>query len=1085
MTDRSDCCSGSDCCGPTPNRREFLAAASVSAFGSLLPRGLGGGRGPDHFVPADKQLDPAWVARLTARAPVAPWRGEQLRTIGMPCGGVGAGQLYVTGDGQLAHWWIANDTRHSSYGGQTTIVTSDGEQGVCYGTFAPHRPIEQGTLLAWHAGDDQDQVVELGARDFPATSCLGEYPVATIDYERAESPLPLAIRAEVFSPFVPLDARASATPATLLRYTLHNRGDRPIVARLVQYVRNPVLQAVRADVQALSRNVAFAMPGTPALHGVLMDTIDTLETPAGATPEEVFADFENGYGGWRIESGDAFGDAPAEGTLPHQNRVSGFEGKHLVNTFRDGDRSIGVLTSTEFVVRRPFITFRIGGGADLQHLSLALEIVAATGRRVVRRATGQENEHLRHSCWDVREFVGQRAVLVIRDEERGAWGHVNVDDIRFTDAPPPAARATATHPQAGEVALVSLGGETHATADAGTLAELRQALTNGTVPARGSARAPVQQPPLAALAQQMLLAPGQRCTVTFALCWFFPHRRQRDDEGVGPGQPCGTEGPRVGAMYANWFGSALAVARHLAEQGQRLTAATFACRDALYRDTTLPGWLVQRAAASLSTLATGTVQWWENGRLWAWEGVGCCSGTCGHVWNYAMGMAWLFPELERSVRELQDFAPGLGLKRDGAIGFRGTANYRWAGDAQGGYVLKAWREHRLAPDGAFLRRNWPAIKQALGFLIAQDGAGAAPDGLLEGEQHNTYDIEFFGGNTMVGSLYLGALRAGARMATLQGEPEFAAQCEALAARGAEISMQRLWNGEYFVQQVPAEKRDEKYQYGDGCLSDQLLGQWFADTVGLGHLYPRDAVRKALQSIWRYNWAPDIQPQTQAHHPERDFAKPGEAGLFVCTWPKSTHPGERSVRYRDEVWTGIEHQVAAHLLREGFVTEALAIERAIHERYDGTKHNPFNEVECGDHYARALASWSVLLAAAGFECDAPAGGFGFAPRLQPDDFRAFFSAGTGWGTIAQKREAGRQRQEIVVRGGELTLALLAFELPTGARLASITMENDGGAPAAVTFAQTGTRVELKPASPLRVRPGADGAPGRVAIVLHHA
>ncbi|MBM4063835.1 MAG: hypothetical protein FJ265_22465, partial [Planctomycetes bacterium] len=208
MTDRSDCCPGSGCCNPGPSRREFLATTGAAAFGALRPPGLQQ-PGPDHFVPADKQLAPAWVGRLTARAPVEPWRGEALRTIGMPCGGVGAGQLYVTGDGRLAHWWIANDTRHSSYGGQTTIATPDGEQGVCYGSFAPARPVEQGTLLAWRQGDGAMQNADLDAAAFPGTTFLGEYPVATIDYERPAAPLPVAVRAEVFSPFVPLDARAS------------------------------------------------------------------------------------------------------------------------------------------------------------------------------------------------------------------------------------------------------------------------------------------------------------------------------------------------------------------------------------------------------------------------------------------------------------------------------------------------------------------------------------------------------------------------------------------------------------------------------------------------------------------------------------------------------------------------------------------------------------------------------------------------------------------------------------------------------------------------------------------------------------
>lgn len=1074
MNDRtSDCCPGGDC-SPGPNRREFLATSSVVAFGSLQGRPLAAGE-VDHYVPADKKLSPVWVAQLTARAPVAPWRGASLRTIGMPCGGIAAGQLYVTGDGRLAHWWIANDARHTSYGGQTTIRTPDGEQGVCYGSFAPARPIEQGALLALRAGAGPTEVVALDAAECPGTTFLGEYPVATIDYERPRAPLPVAVRAEVFSPFVPLEPRASATPATVLRYSLHNRSTAPVVATLASYLRNPVLHAVRSELQATARNTAIRIDG---LAGVLLDT---LASDAAVDDEgELFADFENGYGHWQ-KRGDAFGDAPAKGTLPDQQPVSGFTGEHLVNTYRGGDRSEGTLVSPEFVVRRPFLTFRIGGGNDLDGLSLSLALTGSQPNRTVRSATGRDSEQLRLSCWDVREFVGQRAVLVIRDRRTGAWGHLNVDEIRFADAPPAATRPDATLPQAGDVMLAGLDPDTTAIADVGSVAELRQQLQRGTVAARGSGQAPLQTPPLAAVVRQIALAPGERATVTFVVAWHFPNRRQRDDEGTGPGQQVGQDGPRVGNMYANWFRSSLGVMQHLATNLPSLAAATFACRDALYRDTTLPGWFVQRAAASLSVLATATVQWWENGRLWAWEGVGCCAGTCGHVWNYAQGLAWMFPQLERSVREHQDFAPGLGMKKDGAIGFRGTARSRWAGDSQAGYVLKAWREHRLSRDDGFLRRNWPAIRRTLQFLLQQDGQ--MPDGLLEGEQHNTYDIEFFGGNTMVGSLYLGALRAGAKMAARMGDQPFAAQCDTLAARGAELTMQRLWNGEYFVQELPGERQNARYQYGDGCLSDQLLGQWFADQIGLGPLYPKEAIRKALAAIWRYNWAPDIGPQAKAHRPERDFAKPGEGGLFTCTWPKSAHRGEHGVRYRDEVWTGIEHQVAAHLLREGFVTEGLAIERAVHERYDGEKHNPYNEVECGDHYARSLASWSCLLAAAGLQFDGPAGHLAFAPRLQPEDFRGFFAAGTGWGSLAQRRTATAQTQTIELRGGDLSLRSLGCEVPPGRKVVRAEVAVADASPVAVPFAQQGEQVELRPAAPIVLRATGPATPVLLTATLH--
>ncbi|MDI9443813.1 MAG: GH116 family glycosyl hydrolase, partial [Planctomycetota bacterium] len=374
----------------------------------------------------------------------------------------------------------------------------------------------------------------------------------------------------------------------------------------------------------------------------------------------------------------------------------------------------------------------------------------------------------------------------------------------------------------------------------------------------------------------------------------------------------------------------------------------------------------------------------------------------------------------------------------------------WAGDGQAGTVLKAYREHLVSPDDAFLKRNWPRIRKTLEFLINEDGNA---DGLLEGAQHNTYDINFFGANTMVGSLYLAALRAAEEMARERGDREFAVKCRTIFESGKKLSVERLFNGEYFVQDVDLEEHP-KDQYGEGCLSDHLFGQGWAHQVGLGYIYPKETVLQALQSIWKYNWAPDIARHNQAHPPERWFVQPGEAGLFTCTWPKSPHLAQ-GVRYRDEVWTGIEYQVAGNMAYDGMVTEALAICRAIHDRYHPSKHNPWNEVECGDHYARGMASHGVFLALCGFEYHGPKGHLGFAPRIRPDQFRAAFTAAEGWGTLSQQRSGGRQVSAVEVNWGRLRLNSVALELADGtARKAAATLN---GTPLAARTEQEGARL----------------------------
>jgi hypothetical protein len=311
------------------------------------------------------------------------------------------------------------------------------------------------------------------------------------------------------------------------------------------------------------------------------------------------------------------------------------------------------------------------------------------------------------------------------------------------------------------------------------------------------------------------------------------------------------------------------------------------------------------------------------------------------------------------------------------------------------------------------------------------------DGLIEDSQHNTFDINFEGPNTFIGSLYLAALRAGEEMAKEMGDEQFAGQCRKIFESGSKLAVDRQWDGEYFIQLVDLEKYP-KHQYAKGCLSDQLFGQGWAHQLGLGYIYPPDYVKKALRAVFKYNWAPDVGPYNAVHKPERWFARAGEAGLFTCTWPKSAYI-EEGVRYKSEVWTGIEYQVAGHMVWEGMVDEALAICNGIQERYHPSKHNPFNEVECGDHYARAMASWGVYTALAGYEYHGPKGHIGFAPRITPEKFSAAFTAAEGWGKFAQGRGEKVQVEKITILWGKLKVESLAFAIPEDFDIADMTVK----------------------------------------------
>jgi hypothetical protein len=262
-------------------------------------------------------------------------------------------------------------------------------------------------------------------------------------------------------------------------------------------------------------------------------------------------------------------------------------------------------------------------------------------------------------------------------------------------------------------------------------------------------------------------------------------------------------------------------------------------------------------------------------------------------------------------------------------------------------------------------------------------------------------------------------------------------------------VRELFDGEYFINKVDP-KRLDAINSGTGCEIDQVFGQSWAFQVGLGRVLPEKETRSALQSLWKYNFTSDVGPYRQAHKDGRWYAMPGEAGLLMCTFPRNDWDYDNAkgkgptfaTGYFNECMNGFEHQVAGHMIWEGMVQEGLAIERAIHDRYGASRRNPWNEIECGDHYSRSMASFGVFLAACGYEHDGPAGLLAFAPRLTPDNFRAPFTTAEGWGTFEQKREAETLKATIKVAWGKVQLTRLRLELPSGTNATSAEATVDG-------------------------------------------
>jgi len=973
-------CNSPNCCGPL-GRRTFLKALGAGALSTGIPVMAGPFTRPapdvKHFVPADKKLAASWLRGLFEKGRSTTFRGKDLGTIGMPVGGVAAGQLYLRGDGTLGVWQIFNRRNFTGYGATN------------YQYRTVESPIDQGFAVVLE-DEGKQTLQELNGKGFPDAEFTGEYPIGTVSY--GKKGFPLRVVMEAFSPFIPLNARDSSLPATLFHITLENRSSKTLRAGLAAWLENAICFHSAGEVRGLRRS---RLLGSGNRGILLQEALESkVQEKAPVRKDIVLADFEGSdYGGWKI-TGEAFGSGPARGTLPQQNRVSGYQGKGLVNTYLQGDKSQGTLTSPPFEISRKYLNFLLGGGS---HAETCMNLLVEG--KVVRSARGKGSEKLDWRSWNLKDFQGKEAQIQIIDRHSGGWGHINVDQIELSDGRKGGLSGPIDRLEDHGTMVLALDGPAHA------LSKELMEIGRSEVPwAEAGSAYPIEERRKSGFRTAMApLQPGEKRTYTLVLAWHFPNRKE-------------------GNQYANTFPGALEVASYILDNHSRLAGETRKWHRTFY-DSTLPHWLLDRIGSTLSNLATGTCLWWKNGRFWAWEGVGCCSGTCTHVWNYAHALGRLFPELERSVREMQDLEEA--FHPNGLIGFRGQRNGHYAADGQAGTILKCYREHLMSEDDRFLRRNWPRIKKALEYSMEQDGNA---DGLIENSQHNTFDINFFGANTFVGSLYLAALRAGEEMAREVGDREFARRARKVFKSGSRLTGERLWNGEYFIQEVDL-KKHPRHQYGEGCLSDQLFGQGWAHQVGLGYIYSRDRIRKALQSVWKYNWAPDTTPYNAEYKPERWFVSTGEAGLFTCTWPRSAYLKD-GVRYKNEVWTGIEYQVAGHMIWEGMLQEGLAIIRAIHDRYHPSKHNPFNEIECGDHYARALASWGAYVALSGFEHHGPRGHLGFAPRITPESFRAAFTAAGGWGTFSQGRSGKTQEERIAVHWGRLRIKSLAFEVPDG-------------------------------------------------------
>ena len=942
------------------------------------------------------------------------YEGDSLDLVAFPMGGIGAGCISLAGSGKLVDWEIFNQP-NKGYQPRFSFLSvwakAEGQEpvfkvleGQLRERLDGPRYLASGMFHEGH-GVGPQQTQAAGLPRMRNVRFTGRFPTARV--ELSDPALPLEATIEGWSPFIPGNARDTSLPVAVLEVTLHNPGPKPVEFALAANVQNragKINEVVREERFSAvlmhdgtsgpdARSMALAIPAmcdmwqrnwdaghnfmalqhfvdTFALHG-RMDTYDFRSIRGKtASPDIVLDDFESGAYGFWTAAGDAFGTRPA-GTTEHfhQTAVSGQRGKHFVDTFRNkgqadagaSDRWIGELVSRPFTIDRPYLRFLIGGGSDQERLGVRLFV----GGRLVRSAAGHNSERLDKVVWDVREFRGREATLRIVDNGSDGWGHVLVDDIVLSDDELPAD------------AIGCLG--------RGEAARDENALVGS-------------------LGVRRVLAPGESFSMPVLIGWHFP------------------KGPTWRNYYATQWKSAEDVARYTVDNLPRLSADTRRFQKAFF-DSSLPGTVLEAISSQLSILRSPTVIRFEDGTFYGWEGCAVNGrlghGTVNHVWNYQQALPYLFPDLQRSIIEnVWEY----GVSDDGKVSYRMPVTHGERGtmlaaaDGQFGQICWVYREWRISGDTNWLEKWWPTTKKTLEYAWVEWDKDR--DGLLEGSHHNTLDLNFSTPETMCGSLYQAALLAGEQMALAVGDRGAAAEYRRVFELGKKNSDEKLFNGEYYQQMLPA---PGDFQVGAGCLSEQVHGQLYAQMLGLEDIYDRGNIHRALGSLFKYNYCDDFHDRINAN---RAYAINEDRGLLIATWPRGGKP-VHPLLYCDETQIGYEYQVAGNLLYEGYLLEGLTVIRSIRDRFDGKRRNPFCEFEWGNHYARSMANYNALLALSGFRTDATRGRLEFAPRLNRDDFKIFFTASRGWGNFSQKSSPSGERATIAVAWGEVPLRELSL------------------------------------------------------------
>jgi len=506
------------------------------------------------------------------------------------------------------------------------------------------------------------------------------------------------------------------------------------------------------------------------------------------------------------------------------------------------------------------------------------------------------------------------------------------------------------------------------------------------------------------------ISPGEETKINFYLSWYFPNRINYwglDEE---------MKGKIFKNYYAEKFSNSIDVSKYFVKNRDYIERESRKFAERFFSQS-LPESFLTTISAQLNTLRSNTFFINSDGKFYGFEGCsdnsGCCPLNCTHVHNYDFTTPFLFPSLSKTQREV-DYL--FNTDENGYMAFRTNLplgikiwKFKPAADGQMGTIIKLYREWKISGDDEFLKKLYPSAKKTM--VYAFENWDKNRDGLMEEQQHNTYDIEFYGENPFTSFIYLAALKAMKEISKYMKDNEFSSLCNEIYEKGKRNIVEKLWNKKYFIQKCSINPVPP-YQFLNGCLSMQLLGQFFSDMVNLGNLIDKKYIKKTLFSIFKNNFKTDLSNHLNYM---RIYAIGEEKGLLICTWEEGERP-EIPMPYCDEVFTGEELAFASLLLKRGFLKESIKIVETIDERYDGIKRNPFNHMECGYHYARGLSGWGLILSYLGFWTDNVKKELFFNPLIFRKNFSIFFSSGTGWGTYNYRILSGREVFKIEIDHG---------------------------------------------------------------------